>query len=746
MSEPLLHDLALILVVAGLTTIIFKALKQPLVLGYIVAGFFTGPYFSYLPNVAQAENIKFWGDIGVIFLLFGLGLEFSFKKLKRVGGPGFITVLAETVIMFSVGYILARALGWSWMNAIFLGGMLTISSTSIIIKAFEDLGLRNRGFTNLVFGVLVVEDLVAILQLVILSALAVTSYFDGSLVLRKSFYLGLFLLFWFTGGVFIIPSLLRKLKRWVNDEILLIFSLGLCLGMVVITEQAGFSAALGAFIMGSILAECDQSEKIIKLTKPIKDFFGAIFFLSVGMLVDPNILVQYWKPVILISAAVVVIKSFSATFGLLLAGNNLKTSMQSGFCLCQIGEFSFIIATLGLSLKVIDDFLYPVIVSVSIITTFVTPYYIKFAVPAYNAVYKMAPGPWKILIKNLGSGKRTLDRESDWNALIKSYFTRIFIYGGWNVLVFLFFTRFANPYVTRVIGEFSIDRYIFATVTLIGMSPFIFALIRRRDDGGYFDRIWADSRYSRGPLLTMVVFKYLLAALFIALTISYYLKLGYGVVIIIVSVILTVVYLSRTLKDYYSHLESRFLNNLSSDNSQRSRFVIPRELADEIHIETIDIEIDSRIAGMTISELHRKNRTGVQVIQIGRGNGFIDLPLKGELLLPGDRLLVVGNDESILKFKELSQEPLHCDCERHEDMGLFHFTVSEHSPVAGSEANISEFRNNYDLLLIGIDKPGDNQFLRPHSSITIEPNDIVWVVGSKQKANEISKANSKRVL
>ncbi|MDD2358801.1 MAG: cation:proton antiporter, partial [Thiovulaceae bacterium] len=305
----------MILVVAGLTTIIFRALKQPLVLGYIVAGFFTGPYFNYLPNVVDINNIKFWGDIGVIFLLFGLGLEFSFKKLKHVGGIGFVTVLTEIIVMFSSGYIIARLFGWSWMNAVFLGGMLTISSTSIIIKAFDDLGLKHKRFASVVFGVLIVEDIVAVLQLVILSALAGASLFIGSEVIKQLLYLSLFLLFWFTGGVYIIPAFLRKIKKWVNDEIILIFSLGLCLGMVVLTQRIGFSAALGAFIMGSILSECDEYEKIIKLTKPIKDFFGAIFFISVGMLVNPVILQKYWFPVIIISLVVIIFKSLSATIG-----------------------------------------------------------------------------------------------------------------------------------------------------------------------------------------------------------------------------------------------------------------------------------------------------------------------------------------------------------------------------------------------------------------------------------------------
>ena len=739
-SEPLLHDLALILVVAGLTTIIFRALKQPLVLGYIVAGFITGPNFEYLPDVVRIESIKFWGDLGVIFLLFGLGMEFSFKKLKKVGGTGFIAVVTETIIMFSVGYLAGRAFGWNWMNSVFLGGMLTISSTSIIIKAFEDLGLKNKKFAGLVFGVLVVEDLVAVLQLVVLSALAVTSTFDGTIVFGKMAYLALFLLFWFTGGVYFIPSLLRRVRRWVNDEILIVFSLGLCLGMVVITEMAGFSAALGAFIMGSILAECEDSERIMKLIKPVRDFFGAIFFLSVGMLVDPAILADYWKPVLFISAIVVFVKSGAVTSGLLLAGNTIKTSMKSGFCMCQIGEFSFIIASLGLSLNVIEPSLYPVIVSVSIITTFVTPYYIRAAEPVYESIYKNVPSGWKVVMERLGTGRKTLDRESEWNQLMRSYVTRVFIFGGWLVLVFILFTKILNPFILSLTRDFTFDSYLFASLTLTGMSPFLFALIRRKDSAGLFDKIWNDSRFSRGPLLAMLGFKYLLGALFVALAISYYLRIGYGVLFIVVVITIISIYLSQTIKKYYSHLETNFIKNLHV-KPVRKEFVVPKTLADEIHIESIEVEPGTVVAGKTISQIHRESRTGAQIVQIKRGSRYIDLPVKTEIILPHDQLLILGNDVEISTFRDLNSATAECISTSHQDMDLYHFVVCKNSLLIGVEANISDFRNRFDLLLIGIEKGEQGDFARPHSSIIIEEGDTLWVVGNKLKANEISKGN-----
>ena len=411
--NPLFSDLALILVVAGIVTIIFKKLKQPLVLGYIVAGALAGPYITFIPTISNVESVEFWGNIGVIFLLFGLGLEFNLKKIKKVGGAGFMTVFTEVIVMFSVGILVGRLLGWTWVTSIFLGGMLSISSTSIIIKAFDDLGIKNKKFTQLVFGALVVEDLVAILILVVLPAIVVSKTFDGLDLAMKIGNLALFLLLWFTVGIFTIPTLFKKFKHYLSDETLIVVSLGLCLMMVVITKNAEISEALGAFVMGSILSGTQQSERIIKLTKPIKDFFGAIFFVSVGMLVDPVAIWQYLPQILVISLAIIIAKPLAATLGLLFSGQTLKIALLSGVCLCQIGEFSFIIVQMGMEKDVIAGYLYPIIVSVSVITTFITPYWVKLGEPLYNAIYNNVKPQWQVVISSLGTGKKTLDREGD---------------------------------------------------------------------------------------------------------------------------------------------------------------------------------------------------------------------------------------------------------------------------------------------------------------------------------------------
>ena len=739
---PLLFDLALILIVAGGVTLLFKWLKQPLVLGYIVAGMLAGPYISIVPSVHNIGNIEFWGKIGVIFLLFGLGLEFSLKKLKKVGGPGFITVFFECAMMFSMGFLVGRILGWNRSTSIFLGGMMSISSTSIIIKEFDDLKLKTQKFTQLVFGTLVVEDMVAILLLVLLPAIAISKSFDGMELVWKGVNMALFLLLWFTGGIFIIPTLYKKLSRLLTDETLIVVSLGLCLVMVIITVKAGISEALGAFVMGSILSGTAQSEKIIELTKPIKNFFGAIFFVSVGMLVDPMIIVQYWKPILLLTIMIIMAKPFSATCGLLLSGQTPKIALQSGMCLCQIGEFSFIIATLGKELGVVQPYLYPVIVSVSILTTFVTPYWIKLSGPFYNFIYDHSTRGWRTVLDRLGTGRKTLNRESDWHSLLKSYFTRLFIYTGWLVLVYTLFRTIVSPHVEKSFGfEFKI-RCILFVATMLCMAPFLYGLLRRYDSMGLFKKIWFDKKFARGPLLFMTGIKYFIAIAVVSSVVSYYFVSGLGMVIIITSLVILMVFASKTLKIYYSRIENQFLTNLNSEGG-RNELTMPRDLADQIHTDRFEVNQNSYVAGKTISQVHRAKNTGALVIQIVRGELVINLPDKNVQLFPSDLLWVLGTDNQLNLFKQLAEDVAPYDPAVEEayspvdnssdaDMELYQITLSNKSPLIGEDANISSIRNSFGVLVVGLEKKDSNTFIRPTRAQVVEADDTLWVVGTKE--------------
>ena len=388
MSElaPLIEDLALILFSAGVMTLLFKKLKQPLVLGYIVAGFLASPHLSYTPSVVDSENVHLWADIGVIFLLFALGLEFSFKKIVKVGGSAIIAACTIIFCMIFLGVSVGTLFAWSRMDCLFLGGMLAMSSTTIIYKAFADLDLFNKQFTQLVMSILILEDILAIVLMVLLSTMAVSNNVEGLDLLLSIGKLGFFLILWFVVGIWLIPLLLRKTRKLMSDETLLIVSLAMCFFMVVIAAQTGFSAAFGAFIMGSILAETVEAEHIDHLVKPVKDLFGAIFFVSVGMMVDPSMILEYAVPILAITLTILLGQSIFGSLGVLLSGQTLKTSMQCGFSLTQIGEFAFIIASLGVSLGVTSNFLYPIVVAVSVITTFLTPYMIRLAEPASDFV------------------------------------------------------------------------------------------------------------------------------------------------------------------------------------------------------------------------------------------------------------------------------------------------------------------------------------------------------------------------
>lgn len=746
----MLLDLALILVVAGVVTIVFKALKQPLVLGYIVAGILTGPYVGFIPTATQVESVEFWGKIGVIFLLFGLGLEFSFKKLTKVGGPGITTVFSEALVMFSMGFLIAKIFGWENITALFVGAMLSISSTSIIIKTFDDLKIGGKKSSQLVFGALICEDLVAILLLVMLPTFVISKTFNGMQLATKIFSITVFLLLWFTGGIYFIPTIYKKLRKLMSDETLIVVSLGLCLLMVVITLKANISEALGAFVMGSILSGTVQRDKILSLTRPIKDFFGAIFFVSVGMLVDPSVLLQYWPHILIITLAVIIVKPLAATIGFLFSGQALKIALPAGMCMCQIGEFSYIIASLGKDMGATPDYLYPVIVTVSILTTFVTPYWAKGGEKTFSFIYKHSSTGWRNVIDRLGSGKNTYNQESRWRKLLTSYLSRVFILTTWMAFIILLFTKVINPFLNSLLrslypqlsGMFWV-RLVMFLLTIGAIAPFVWALLRLKDKEGIYDQIWADGKFARGPLLFLVAIKYIIAFIAVSFVASLYLTRSTGAIILICATVIVFVVISQRIKGYYSKIEKNFLANLDSEGGRR--FVVPREMANEIHMEKCVVGQNSYLAGRSIGMVHRKKDTGALVIQLIRGNKVIDLPHKDQVFYPSDSLLVLGSDKQLSSFIALSKNVSEDEVPSQEDdsieMRLFQITLGEKAPVLGHNANITAFRNEFGVLLVGVEKSDSDNFLRPNSSVTIEKGDTIWVVGNREKVNKLNIAD-----
>ena len=385
----MVQDLYILMIMAAVVSIVFKFLKQPVVLGYIVAGVLVGPHL-YGQTIVNADNVKAWGDIGVLFVLFCIGLEFRLKNLISSGKVAAVGALTIIVGMMVLGYCVGMDADLDMINSLFLAGMLCMSSTTIVMKVIDEAGMKKERFVKGATSILIVEDVVAVVLMVLLSSIAIRHQFEGAELAGKVIDLAITLAVWFICGILIIPTLIRKLKKHLNDETLVILALGLCLGMVLTAEEAGFSSALGAFVMGSILAETSESHRIEKLMTPLKNVFAAIFFISVGMLINPSSLAEYWYSILWVSLVVIVGMILFGTLGCWWGGQTMRDSMLTSFSFVQIGEFSFIIASLGTSLGVLDARIYPIIVASSVVTTFLTPYIMKAALPCYTFLYNHA--------------------------------------------------------------------------------------------------------------------------------------------------------------------------------------------------------------------------------------------------------------------------------------------------------------------------------------------------------------------
>lgn len=740
-----ISDLAVILITAGIVTIIFKWLKQPVVLGYIVAGFLASPFITWLPTVHDMDNVQTWAEIGVIFLLFALGLEFSFKKLIDVGGTASIATLINMSSMIIVGYIVGRLLDWSFMDSIFLGGMLSMSSTTIIIKAFNDMCLQKKKFAGIVFGMLIVEDLAAILMMVLLSTLAVSQKFHGAGLFNEVLKLLFFMLVWFVGGIFIIPTLLRKLKKYLNDEILLVLAVGMCLGMVLFASSVGFSAALGAFIMGSILAETIESKHIEHLVEPLKNLFGAVFFVSVGMMINPRIIVDYAFIIILFTLVVLVGRVIFASLGVIASGQGLKVAVQAGFSLAQIGEFSFIIASLGMSLGVISNTLYPIIVTVSVITTFTTPYFIKMSPRVAVWLEKHLPAKWDRLIKGYAaSSYKTVNKQNNWNKLLKSILTIVAIYFTISIAIMLIFQKFITPFIVENIpGVWG--RILAAIVTLGIMAPFMRAIMMKKNRSKEFRSLWNDNKFNRGALISLIALRIVIC---VVLTLMVLIPLFPRMTVlmsIIALAVITIVIFFQGFKTQSRKIEARFMENLHGKQKldERNAAILPVVandlLSKDIHIEEFEVSPLSPSVGKTLKELNFRQKTGVNIITIIRGGKKLNIPDGREYLYPYDKIVISGSDEEIQNFsnhideqKDKRQEAL---AESHEyHISLFQYEIEKGSQMIGKSVIELGIREKTECMVIGLDRQGESITSVP-PDMKFEEGDILWLAGERDKLN-----------
>jgi len=734
----LITDLGLILAAAGIFTLLFKKIKQPIVLGYILAGLLVGPHVHFLPTVTDHQSITIWAEIGVIFLLFSLGLEFSFKKLVKVGGTSSIAAGCEVIFMSVIGFFAGKLMGWSNMDSIFLGGILSVSSTTIIIKAFDELGLKHKKFAGLVFGVLIVEDLVAILLLVLLSTLALSQQFAGTEMLISIVKLSFFLVLWFIGGIFLIPTFLKATRKLMNDETMLIVSLALCLIMVLLAVKVGFSAALGAFIMGSILAETTQAERIEHLTKSVKDLFAAIFFVSVGMMIDPSVLVDYAGPIILITIATILGKFLSTGLGALLSGQSLKTSVQVGLSLSQIGEFSFIIATLGVSLKVTSDFLYPIAVAVSAITTFTTPYLIKGSEPFANFMERNLPKKWVEGINRYGSSTEGITTLSDWKVFLRAYTFNIIIHSVILIALVFLGSRFLQPFIEENLINGNRGTLISLLLTLSIMMPFLWALAIRRLERRAYSNLWLNKKYTRGPLVALESLRIGLAVFFVGFLVFQFTNTLVSLAIAIVLILAVMVIFSRKLQAFYNRLEHRFLYNLNARETEKAQ---PQILPWDTHLAELTIAPESRLVGQSLVDLSIREKFGVNIAMIERGKIIIPTPGRDERLYPYDKILVIGTDEQLAAVEDLFTASA-ADVEESDfpknDMTLQKVVINSKSPVYGNSIRNSGIREMTQGLVVGIERKGE-RILNPDSDFVFENEDIVWIVGNTKKIPELLK-------
>ncbi len=572
--EPLIADLALILICAGVMTLLFKRLKQPIVLGYIVAGFLASPNMSYMPSVTDMHGIHIWSEIGVIFLLFALGLEFSFKKILKMGAAPIIAALAIIFAMMYVGAFTGHLFGWKEMDCIYLGGMLAMSSTTIIFKAFDDMGLRNERFAGLVLSVLIIEDILAIVLMVMLSTLAVSKEFEGSQMLLSILQLAFFLVLWFVVGIYLIPLFLRKAKKLMNEETLLITALALCFGMVVFASAVGFSAAFGAFVMGSILSETVEAEQIEHLVSPVKNLFGAIFFVSVGMMVDVALIIEYIVPILCIIAAIMIGQTVFSTGGFLLSGQSLKTSMKCSFSLTQIGEFAFILATLGTSLKVTSDFLYPIVVAVSVFTTFTTPYMIRLAEPAYNALARILPAKLLEKLERNSDDKNDKEETDEMRALWRkerNYYIFVLVVNSvlcTAIIALMYY--YGAPVIYNMLPD-PWSGIVTAIVTLFICAPFLWAMMRRGGNSDNVNKLWYEgSRMDRVKITALGLFRIVLGALFVAYIIGNTLPRSgiFGIFAIVVVVFL--IFVSPHAQKGSENIAKTFHENLNQKEAENA--------------------------------------------------------------------------------------------------------------------------------------------------------------------------------
>lgn len=726
---------------AAVVILICKALRQPVVLGYLIAGFLVGPHFPFIHTVNDTQGVQVWAEIGVIFLLFALGLEFSFKKLAKVGGGASITAIVEVLFMLGVGYLTGKLFGWNNMDSIFLGGILSISSTTIIVRAFDELGLKGRGFVSLVFGVLIVEDLVAILLMVLFSSLGDTSMVSGAGLLGSTLRLGFFLALWFLIGIYILPLMMSRIRRLINSETALIISIGLCLGMVMVATKAGFSPALGAFVMGSLLAETREGHRIEEVLRPVRDLFAAVFFVSVGMLIDPRVLNDHYGAILLLTLITIVGKFFSSSLGALLAGQSLKNSVQAGLSLAQIGEFSFIIATLGLSLNLISAHLYPIAVAVSAITTFTTPYQIKYSSVIFAWMEKRIPAPIVAGLSRYSTAVSQTSGQTLFRLAWQQYGAKISLNAVMVLGVTLLSTQFLAPVLDPLVPA-SWARFCGFITTFLLATPFLWAVVAGAPSN--MQQFHADSvNQLRRIQAGVTLIRFLVGFALIAFIVSQFAPARTASSIMLTVFSMVVVFFNRFAGPFYRKIEQRFIKNLNDkDRAELAKKNVSPELAPwQAALAEFVLSPDSELVAKPLHESMLKETYGLTLAMIQRGEKRILAPGREDLLLPFDRLYLIGDEDHLARARAVIETPTApvTTTTVPENFGLDSLFLHPASIFVNKPIRTCGLRDEAQGLIVGLERAG-KRMLSPDSATVLLEGDVVWVVGDKKRLGQLKKS------
>ena len=734
-NQGLIADLAWILLLGAIVTLLFKKLKQPVVLGYILAGFLASPKFMYLPSISNLGNIEFWADLGIVVLMFTLGLEFSFKKLMNSGSSAIITALIIITGMTFAGFGVGKILHLNSINCIFLGGMISMSSTTIILKTLTDLGMRQKKFASLVLAVLIIEDLFAVLMLVLLSSLAMGNV-EGSELLFSVAKLMFFLIIWFLVGVYVLPSFLTKVRAFLNNETMLVVAMGLCFSMAVFSVVCGFSLELGAFVMGSILAGTNVAERMEKVVQPVKDLFGAVFFISVGMMVDPGVLTAYWWEILILALVVICGMIFFGSLGMLVTGQTLRVAIESGFTLTQVGEFSFIIASLGMSLGVLEPSLYPIIVAVSVITIFTTPYFVRMSQPAYKFAEAHLPAKLNFLIERYS--KQVVDSSETkklWKEILSRYLWRMILYSVVLIAEILISRQFLFPILEEYLHDWG--RFIATIATLVAMLPFLLALSFTSLKKGERNKLRSAASFYDVPLVALRIIRYFVALLFIV----YLITLAYDATIAWIAGIICLTFIigfaSTHLKSRYKAIEQKFMNNLNI--RENTRLGINNKLVSDLHLAYIQVGPHSSFVGDRLKDSGLREEYGVSVASIQRGDRTLSLPSIDTRIFPGDVLGVIGNDEQIKKLNddlESAENSYKASDISSSPVELRSIHLGNESPIINIPLGKTHLRKDFFCMIVKVQR-GEDIFEQPDAQTVLKENDIVWVVGDPSRIDKM---------